>query len=59
MPGELFFLPDASYDQILAACDKLESLPPGELIGEWYERKVVTVSTEEGEFKAWVYVKPR
>ena len=57
--GELFFLTEATYDQVMAACDELESIPPGELIGEWYERKRVTVSTEEGEFEAWAYVKPQ
>lgn len=56
--GELFFFPDANYDQVLAACDELESIPPGQLTGERYQRKVVTVSTEEGEFQAWAYVTP-
>jgi gamma-glutamylcyclotransferase (GGCT)/AIG2-like uncharacterized protein YtfP len=57
--GELFFFCDAVYDQAMVEIDELESLPPGERIGEWYERKIVTVSTLEGEFEAWAYVKPR
>lgn len=57
--GELFFLSEAAYEQAMVDIDDLESLPPGKFIGEWYERKVVTVSTSEGEFEAWAYVKPR
>lgn len=57
--GELFFLAEDIYEQAMAEIDELEMLPPGQLIGEWYERKVVTVSTSEGEFEAWAYVKPR
>jgi gamma-glutamylcyclotransferase (GGCT)/AIG2-like uncharacterized protein YtfP len=57
--GELFFLTEDIYEQVMVEIDELEMLPPGEMIGEWYERKVVTVSTSEGEFQAWAYVKPR
>ena len=56
--GELFFLSEACYDQTMTDIDELELLPPGEHVGEWYERQTVTVSTLEGEFTAWVYVKP-
>jgi len=57
--GELFFLSEAAWDRAMTEIDELESLPPGELVGQWYERKIVTVSTSEGEFDAWAYVKPR
>jgi gamma-glutamylcyclotransferase (GGCT)/AIG2-like uncharacterized protein YtfP len=56
--GELFFLPADLYTQIMADCDELEMLPPGETRGEWYERIIVTVSTSEGKFEAWAYVRP-
>ncbi|MDC0274416.1 hypothetical protein OAK91_06760 [Planctomycetaceae bacterium] len=38
--------------------DELELLPPGTLIGEWYERTTVSVSMADREFTAWAYVKP-
>ena len=56
--GELFFLSDAVYEQAMIEIDELEMLPTGELVGEWYERTIVSVSTLEGEFEAWAYVKP-
>jgi gamma-glutamylcyclotransferase (GGCT)/AIG2-like uncharacterized protein YtfP len=56
--GELFFLPSDLSEEIIADCDELEMLPPGETRGEWYERIVVTVSTPEGEFEAWAYARP-
>jgi gamma-glutamylcyclotransferase (GGCT)/AIG2-like uncharacterized protein YtfP len=57
--GELYFLTDERYDQTMTELDELEMLPPGELIGEWYQRITVTVSTPEGDFTAWAYVKPQ
>ena len=57
--GELFFLSEQCYDKTLIEIDELELLPPGELIGEWYERTTVSVSTTEGDFTAWAYVKPQ
>ncbi|QDT37303.1 gamma-glutamylcyclotransferase family protein [Stratiformator vulcanicus] len=56
--GELFFLTTALYDVIMADCDELEELPPGEMRGEWYERRTVIVTTNEGSFEAWAYVRP-
>lgn len=56
--GELFFLTDSIYDQTLAGCDRLEDIPPGEIVGPEYRRLAVTVETEEGKFRAWAYVHP-
>lgn len=55
--GELFIVSETQYDAVLADCDELEMLPPGELVGKWYARKQVTVSTQEGEQVAWAYVR--
>ena len=57
--GELYFLTEERYDQTMMELDELEMLPPGELIGEWYQRLTVTVTTSEGDFTAWAYVKPQ
>lgn len=56
--GELFFLSREIYDETLAGCDELEEIPPGQLIGHEYERKVVSVETSEGTYQAWAYVQP-
>lgn len=56
--GELFFLPQDLYDAILADCDDLEGIPPGELCGSEYQRKQVQVITPEGCYTAWAYVQP-
>lgn len=56
--GELFFLDQSRYDQTLAGCDELEEIPPGQLVGHEYERKLVSVDTAEGTFRAWAYVQP-
>ncbi len=56
--GELFFLAGENYDTTLAGCDELEEIPPDQLIGHEYERKVVSVETAEGTFQAWAYVQP-
>lgn len=56
--GELFFLAQDNYDETLAGCDELEEIPPGQLVGHEYERKVVSVETSEGTFLAWAYVQP-
>lgn len=54
--GELFFLKPDEYDATMAGCDELEELSPGQLVGPEYQRKLVTVTTDEGSFEAWAYV---
>ena len=57
--GELYFLSEETRSETMVDLDHLEGLPPGELVGDWYERIRVSVSTDDGDFLAWVYVKPR
>ncbi|MBD3676622.1 MAG: gamma-glutamylcyclotransferase [Planctomycetaceae bacterium] len=57
--GELYFLSEETRRETMIDLDHLEGLPPGGLVGEWYERVKRVVATEEGDFLAWVYVKPR
>lgn len=57
--GELYFLSEQTRDETMIALDVLEGLPPGELVGEWYERVQVSVTTDDGDYLAWVYVKPK
>jgi gamma-glutamylcyclotransferase (GGCT)/AIG2-like uncharacterized protein YtfP len=54
--GELLFLTPETYDATLAACDELEEIPPGQLVGADYERKQVVVETAEDQLTAWAYV---
>lgn len=56
--GELFFLTDATFSATLCACDRLEEIPPGRLIGHEYRRIAVRVQTDSGEFIAWAYTRP-
>ncbi len=56
--GELYDLTPDSYDATLAGCDELEELPPGQLVGQEYERRRVLVETAEGQVAAWAYVQP-
>ncbi|WP_197440027.1 gamma-glutamylcyclotransferase family protein [Calycomorphotria hydatis] len=56
--GELYFLRTDIYDDTMRHCDDLEEIPPGEIKGEWYERREVVVDTAEGEVTAWAYVAP-
>lgn len=56
--GELFCLTPATYETTLSACDRLEELPTGNLIGHEYRRTAVRVQTDSGEFIAWVYASP-
>lgn len=56
--GELYFLDPDRYAETLAACDALEDLPPGELVGEFYRRAAVQVETAEGTCQAWAYIDP-
>jgi gamma-glutamylcyclotransferase (GGCT)/AIG2-like uncharacterized protein YtfP len=56
--GELFFLDSDDYASTLAGCDELEEIPAGQLIGHEYQRKLVSVETNEGTVTAWAYVQP-
>lgn len=56
--GELFFLDRDDYASTLAACDELEEIPVGQLVGHEYQRKLVSVATTEGPVAAWAYVQP-
>src|SRR6056297_1897333 len=56
--GELYFLSEQTRDETMIDLDDLEGLSPGELVGEWYERLQVSVTTDVGDYLAWVYVKP-
>lgn len=56
--GELYSLNLDQYESTLAACDELEEIPPGTLVGHEYERKLVTVETMDGPIRAWAYVQP-
>lgn len=56
--GEVFFLTEDGYEQTLAGCDALEEIPPGQLIGHEYERRLVHITTAEGPREAWAYVQP-
>ncbi len=56
--GELFELTDSCYATTLAGCDDLEGIPRGQLRGDEYERRQVTVETPDGPRVAWAYVQP-
>lgn len=56
--GELYFFSPYHYDAVLRDVDLLEDLPPGKLIGEYYQRAAVTVETSEGGLTAWAYIDP-
>lgn len=56
--GELYFINPEVYAATLAGCDELEELNPGQMVGRDYQRKLVTVLTEDGPFPAWAYVQP-
>lgn len=56
--GELFFLTEATRARAMAECDRLEDVPPGQLVGPYYRRAKVRVRTAEGMFIAWAYVDP-
>jgi len=56
--GELYVLTPEIYDSTLAGCDELEELPPGQLVGPEYQRKLVTVQIAHGPVQAWAYVQP-
>jgi gamma-glutamylcyclotransferase (GGCT)/AIG2-like uncharacterized protein YtfP len=54
--GELFFLDPAEDRTTLEACDRLEEIPPGELQGAWYARRIVTVWAAGTTHQAWIYL---
>lgn len=56
--GELFFLKPLTYEVTLRGCDRLEELPPRELIGLEYRRLPVRVRTTAGDVIAWAYTRP-
>jgi gamma-glutamylcyclotransferase (GGCT)/AIG2-like uncharacterized protein YtfP len=57
--GELFFIREELFGETLRQCDLLEDLPPGQLVGRYYQRAQVIVETVEGDFTAWAYVDPQ
>src|SRR5262249_48970284 len=56
--GELFFIRSAEFQETLHQCDVLEDIPPGQLVGPYYQRVRVVVKTAEGDFTAWAYIDP-
>lgn len=58
VPGELYTLDPGRYAETLAGCDGLEEIPPGQLRGQHYERRLVMVETTSGRCQAWAYVRP-
>ena len=56
--GELFFIRPDLFREVLDSCDWLEDLPPGKLVGSYYQRTRVTIDTSAGAFVAWAYIDP-
>lgn len=56
--GELFFIRSEQFTETLQRCDALEDIPPGKLIGPYYQRARVSVETKEGLVTAWAYIDP-
>jgi gamma-glutamylcyclotransferase (GGCT)/AIG2-like uncharacterized protein YtfP len=56
--GELFDIQPESFRATLAACDLLEDLPPGNLVGPYYQRARVWIEIEAGAIIAWAYIDP-
>jgi len=56
--GELFFIHPADFQETLRACDVLEDIPPGQLVGPYYQRAQVAVETATGCVAAWAYIDP-
>ena len=56
--GEVFFIRPDVYAATMARCDRLEDLPAGQLVGEYYQRARVIVRTDEGAVTAWAYTAP-
>lgn len=56
--GEVFFISDELYDAVLADCDHLEGISPGQMRGRDYARVEVAVKTPQGQIAAWAYVRP-
>jgi gamma-glutamylcyclotransferase (GGCT)/AIG2-like uncharacterized protein YtfP len=57
--GELFFIRPADFAETLRRCDVLEDIPPGQLVGAYYQRAQVVVQTAAGSVTAWAYIDPR
>jgi gamma-glutamylcyclotransferase (GGCT)/AIG2-like uncharacterized protein YtfP len=57
--GELFFIRPADFAETMRRCDVLEDIPPGQLVGTYYQRAQVVVQTAEGDFAAWAYIDPQ
>lgn len=53
--GEVMWINDDLYDQVLESMDTLEGYTPGGNMN-LYDRQVVTVETGDGPVKAWMYV---
>ncbi|MBA3314063.1 MAG: gamma-glutamylcyclotransferase [Planctomycetota bacterium] len=58
VPGELFFLRPGVYEAAMADCDELEGVTPRLSRYATYQRRRVTVLTDQGSFEAWAYVRP-
>ena len=56
--GELFFIRPADFHETLRACDILEDIPSGQLVGPYYQRAQVVVQTAHGNVTAWAYIAP-
>jgi gamma-glutamylcyclotransferase (GGCT)/AIG2-like uncharacterized protein YtfP len=56
--GELFFIRPSDFPETLRACDILEDIPPGQLVGLYYQRAQVVVQTAQGIATAWAYIDP-
>jgi gamma-glutamylcyclotransferase (GGCT)/AIG2-like uncharacterized protein YtfP len=54
--GELYFIRPNLYAETMQSIDRLEDIPAGATVGEYYRRAVVTVETSEGSFTAWAYI---
>lgn len=54
--GEVYFLRPDLYPATLQEIDRLEEIPDGATVGEFYRRAAVTVETPEGPHTAWAYV---
>ena len=57
--GELFFIRPTDFTETINGCDVLEDIPPGRLVGPYYQRAQVVVETAAGDFTAWAYIDPR
>ncbi len=56
--GELFIIRLRDFAETLRRCDILEGIPPGKLVGAYYQRARVAVETAAGSVTAWAYIDP-